>query len=237
MLNQRIYLFAVFAYNTKYLPVHFALKKFPLLTERIILLQRLTIQRATPDLTEPELIQALQQRQQAAFKVLVETYKDRLYNTVLGFVQNFEDAEDIVQDVFIKVHEGIDKYRGEAKLATWLYRIAVTHSLDHLRRVKRRKRFGGFMTMLGVGANAAENLQDFNHPGIIAENKEKAAIMFEAIQQLPENQKAAFLLQKVEGLKQPDIAAILKVSEGAIESLLSRAKASLKKLLTEYYSS
>lgn len=187
-------------------------------------------------MTEPELIHALQQGQHAAFKVLVETYKDRLYNTILGFVQNFEDAEDIVQDVFIKVYQSIHQYKGEAMLATWLYRIAVTHSLDHLRKKKRKKRFSGFMMMLGVAENDDDNLHDFNHPGVIAENKEKAAVMFKAIQQLAENQKAAFLLQKVEGLKQPQIAEVLKLSEGAVESLLSRAKASLKKLLTEYYS-
>lgn len=187
-------------------------------------------------MTEPELIQALQQRQQAAFTILVDRYKDRLYNTILGFVQNFEDAEDIVQDVFIKVYQSIHQYKGEAKLGTWLYRIAVTHALDHLKKKNRKKRLGGILSVFGLGENEAISPGEFNHPGVIAEKKEQAAILFNAIQQLPESQKTAFVLQKVEGLKQPEIAAILKVSEGAVESLLSRAKANLKKSLQEYYS-
>ena len=188
-------------------------------------------------MTEPELIQALQQKQQAAFEVLVETYKDKLYNTVLGFVQNFEDTEDIVQEVFIKVYQSIHQYKGEARLATWMYRIAVTHSLDHLRKRKRRERFAGVLSAIGIRGNEVHSSEAFNHPGVIAENKEKAAIMFKAIQQLPESQKAAFILQKVEGLKQAEIAAVLNISEGAVESLVTRAKGNLKRLLTEYYSS
>ena len=188
-------------------------------------------------MTEPELIQALQQKQQAAFKVLVEGYKDSLYNTILGFVQNFEDAEDIVQDVFIKIYQSIDQYKGDAKLSTWMYRIAVSHSLDHLRKRKRKKRLDSIFSALGLSDKNSFGSEEFNHPGVIAENREKAAVMFKAMQQLPENQKAAFVLQKVEGLKQPEIAVVLNVSEGAVESLLSRAKANLKKSLTEYYSS
>ena len=188
-------------------------------------------------MTDRELIQALQNKQQDAFRLLVDGYRDRMYNAILGLVQNFEDAEDLVQDVFIKVFENIQQFKGDASLGTWMYRIAVTLSLDFIRKKKRKKRAGAVLSWLGVGEKESLDVAEFNHPGVIAENREQAAILFKAIEQLPDNQKSAFVLQKVEGLSVQEIAGVLNSSEGAVESLLSRAKANLKKLLREYYSS
>ena len=186
-------------------------------------------------MTEPQLIQALAQGQNSAFEVLVNEYKDRLYNTILGMVQSPADAEDLLQDVFIKVFENIQKFKGESALSTWMYRIAVTHSLDFLRRKNRKKRLGNILAWFGAGE--AGETAEFVHPGVLAENKERATHLFKAINTLPENQKTAFVLQKVEGMNQKDISVIMDLKEGAIESLLMRAKANLKKSLINYYSS
>ena len=78
---------------------------------------------------------------------------------------------------------------------------------------------------------------DFEHPGIVMENKEKAAVLFKAVNLLPDKQKTAFLLQKIQGCSQQKIAGIMQLKEGAVESLLMRAKANLKKTLINYYSS
>jgi RNA polymerase sigma-70 factor (ECF subfamily) len=164
-------------------------------------------------------------------------YKDRMYNTVLGFVQNTTDAEDVVQDVFIKVYESFHQYKAEAALGTWLYRIAVTNALDYIRRKNRKKRSGILSSLFGPRQHQDWEPQDVNHPGIMAENKEKATQLFRAIRALPESQQTAFVLQKVEGLNQKDIAEVMNIKEGAVESLLSRAKVNLRKQLTEYYSS
>ncbi len=188
-------------------------------------------------MTEPQLIQALLQGQNTAFEVLVKDYKDRLFNTIIGLVQNATDAEDLVQDVFIKVFENIHRFKGESTLATWMYRIAVTHSLDFLRKKKSKKRAAFFTDWFGGGNEIEEQSKDFVHPGVLAENKERAAHLFKAIELLPENQKIAFVLQKVEGLNQKDIASVMEIKEGAVESLLMRAKANLKKSLSNYYSS
>jgi RNA polymerase sigma factor (sigma-70 family) len=185
-------------------------------------------------LQEVELIQHLQNGNEAAFQKLVALYGSRLYNTALGFLQNEADAEDAVQEVFIKAYQNIKNFKGEASLSTWLYRIAVTHSLDVLRKKKRAKRGGLWQRFLGKeeeGFDAA----DFHHPGVKAENKETAAVLFKAIRQLPENQQTAFVLQRMENLSQSEIAAVMKTTEGAVESLLQRAKTSLRKLLEDYY--
>lgn len=179
------------------------------------------------------MIRNLQNGQEAAFQKLVALYQDRLYNTVLVFLQNEADAEDAVQEVFIKAHRAIKSFKGEAALSTWLYRIAVTHSLDVLRQ-KKRQRSGGLLQTL-FGRKEAFTQPDFHHPGVAAEQKETAAVLFNAVRQLPEAQQTAFLLQKTENLTQTEIADVMKISVGAVESLLQRAKTTLRKLLEDYY--
>jgi RNA polymerase sigma factor (sigma-70 family) len=184
-------------------------------------------------LQEAALIKNLQNGEEEAFQQLVALYQNRLYNTVLGFLQNEADAEDAVQEVFIKAFHSIKGFKEEAALSTWLYRIAVTHSLDVLRKKKRQRQSGLWQNLFGK--NEAFAVPDFHHPGVAAEQKEAAAVLFKAIGQLPEAQQTAFLLQKTEGLSQPEIANVMKTSVGAVESLLQRAKSSLRHLLEDYY--
>ena len=93
---------------------------------------------------EQATIKLLQLRDQAAFAQLIKEYQLKIYNTCLGILQNEADAEDVCQEVFISVFRSIHNFKGQSKLYTWIYRIAVTHSLEFLRAKKRKKRFGFF---------------------------------------------------------------------------------------------
>ena len=93
-------------------------------------------------MNQPDLIVQLQQGDGQAFKRLVDEWQDMVYNTAVGIVQNADDADDITQDVFIQVYQSVSSFKGESKFSTWLYRIVVTKSLDHIKRKKRKKRFG-----------------------------------------------------------------------------------------------
>ena len=84
------------------------------------------------------------------FRALVTEHQEMVINTCYRFVLNREDAEDLAQDVFVEVHRSLDQFREESKLSTWIYRIAVTKSLDHLRRMKRKKRFSSLKRIIGV---------------------------------------------------------------------------------------
>jgi len=159
-----------------------------------------------------------------------------VFNTALGIVQSMEDAEDVAQEVFIQVYESIHSFKGEAKFSTWLYRITITKSMDHLRKKKRKKRFAFIQSLFGMNNEVLYDPPDFNHPGITLDNKEKAAILFKAIQRLPETQKIAFTLHKIEGLSYQEVSEIMNSSLSSVESLLHRAKNNLKKHLTDYYS-
>ena len=182
-------------------------------------------------MNELELIQGLRNGEEPAFKYLVENYQDRVFNTAIGIVQNAEDAEDVAQEVFIQVYRSIHSFKGESKLSTWLYRIATTRALDLLRSRKSKKRFGFIQRMFGDGNEPLHEIPDFNHPGVALDRKENAAKLFKAIGQLPDNQKTAFTLHKLEDLSYQEISDVMQTSVAAVESLMHRAKQNLRKML------
>ncbi|MEO6820592.1 MAG: RNA polymerase sigma factor [Ginsengibacter sp.] len=186
-------------------------------------------------MTEKELIVLLKKKDREAFKVIVEQYEDTVYNTSLGMLQNEEDAEDIAQEVFMQVFESIHSFKEESKFSTWLYRITITKSLDYLRKKKRKKRFSWIQGLYGENDEEMAEAPDFMHPGIKLENKEEAAVLFKAIEKLPEKQKAAFILNKLESLSYAEIAEIMGTSIVAVDSLFQRSKKNLRKDLAAYY--
>lgn len=158
-----------------------------------------------------------------------------VYNTVLGFIQQADDAEDLTQNVFIKVFESINNFDSRSKLSTWIYRISVNESLDFIRRRNRKKRWAVVTGLFSTENELLYQHADLNHPGVLMENKERTNILFKAINLLPEKQRTAFLLQKTQERSQREIAEIMQLSEGAVEALLVRAKVNLKKSLLNYY--
>jgi len=186
-------------------------------------------------LNQPELIVQLQRGDGQAYKKLVDQWQDMVYNTALGIVQHADDADDITQDVFIQVYQSVSSFKGESKFSTWLYRIVITKSLDHLKKKKRKKRFGFVQSLFGAESEEEIHPEEFNHPGILMENKENAAALFNALQQLPDNQRIAFTLHRLESQKHQDIAGIMDLSVTAVESLIARAKGNLRKILKDYY--
>jgi len=187
-------------------------------------------------LNEWNLIDQLKQGNEAAFKTIVDNSQGLVYNTALGIVQHPEDAEDVAQEVFMQLYESIHSFKGDSKLSTWLYRITITKAMDHLRRKKRKKRFAFVQSLFGVNDELVHDPPDFVHPGIKLDNKEKAAVLFKALDQLPANQKVAFTLHRIEGLNYQEISQIMNATVSSIESLLHRARNNLKRNLETYYS-
>ena len=180
-----------------------------------------------------EIIARLKEGDGAVFTEVVERWQHMIYNTAVSIVQQEEDAEDITQDVFVTLCEKIKEFREESALSTWLYRITVRKALDHEKRKLRHKR-GGFLQRI-FSVNEYEEPVNFDHPGIVLDNKEQAAVLFKAIKKLPVKQRVAFTLHKMEGLSYQQIAEIMDTSLFATESLLVRSKNNLKKILQDYY--
>lgn len=186
---------------------------------------------------ELTLISNLVNDDRRSFDVLVDTYKDRVYNTSLAFVQNKNDAEDLTQEVFLEIFLSIKHFKKQSKLSTWIYRITVTKALDHLRSKKRKKRFAFVTDLFNREDKLIHDPPDFVHPGVKIENKELSSILFKAISKLTKNQKIAFTLNKIEGLNYREISEIMNITVSSVESLLFRARQKLRALLTEYYKS
>lgn len=185
---------------------------------------------------ESAVIAKLRQGDEQAFREVVDHYRDRVFNTAIGLLQHRENAEDVAQDVFVEVFRSVGRFRGECSLSTWIYRITVQKSLEHIRAGQRKKRSGIFLSLFGR-EDQLKAVADspFYHPGILLENKERAAILFRAIARLPVNQRTAFVLHKVEGLSHKEIAEIMNSSISAVESLIVRARRKLQELLSDYY--
>jgi RNA polymerase sigma-70 factor (ECF subfamily) len=168
------------------------------------------------------------------FTKLYNEYSVLIYNVALNYLQNVEDAEEITQDIFIQLHSSLHKFQEKSTLKTWIYRITINKCLDFIKHKKSQKRFFIFGKK---SQNELEflNISNFEHPGIVLENKEKAALLFGIINELGENQKTAFLLSKVDGLSNPEIATIMKLSVSAVESLVFRAKVILKEKIANKF--
>lgn len=168
------------------------------------------------------------------FIVIYNQYKVLVYNVALHYLQNVEDAEEITQDVFVQVHNSLDSFKENSSLKTWIYRITINKSLDFIKHKNSVKRFFIFGKK-SENEKELEILSNFEHPGIDLVNKENAAILFKVINELTENQKTAFILSKLDGLSNPEISEIMNVSVSSVESLVFRAKTTLKEKLSNKF--
>lgn len=189
----------------------------------------------TPASIELQLLNTIAQGDRAAFKQFYELFNRRVYNTVLSYLQNTSEAEEITQDVFVELFHSAHQFKGDSAVSSWVYRIAINKSLDQLRYRHRKKRFGFITSLFGEQAELKTDVPHFEHPGAVLENREKSTVLFRAIDQLGEQQKTAFILSQIEELPQKQIATVMNVSEKAVESLLQRAKSNLRKHLEKFY--
>lgn len=164
------------------------------------------------------------------FNTIYNQNKTLVYNLSLSYVQNIEDAEEITQDVFLKVYQSLENFKSHSTVSTWIYRITINKSLDYIKKKNSKKRFYVFGKK-SENEYAYLSASNFNHPGIELEDKENSKILFEAINSLTENQKTAFILSKIEELSNPEIAVIMNTSISSIESLVFRAKKALQEKL------
>ena len=186
---------------------------------------------------EQEFINQLIQGKQTAYSQLLDEYQQKVFGTCISFVPNKEDAEDIAQVVFLEVFKSISNFKGDSKLSTWIFRIATNKSLDFIRKKNTKKRFGFMQRIIGseIPIDQTNYFTEFDHPGILMENKEKSATIFKAIDTLPESQRVIFTLAKIDGKSYQEIVEITGKSLSSVESILYRAKKGLQVKLENFY--
>jgi len=173
-----------------------------------------------------ELILTFQQGDESAFDVLYERHHLSTLNVAFRLLGSRDAAEDIAQEVFVKLYTSPKSYHPTAKFTTWLYSVTYNACIDEMRRSKNTG-------ALPEGYDLC--IPDtYISPEFAAESNELARVVQSAIASLPEKQRAAVVLQRYEGLTYQEIADVLKTSLPSVESLLFRAKESLKKRLASY---
>ena len=182
-----------------------------------------------------DLIKGLRNKEEEAFRVLVEKFKDRVYNLSFNYLHNTGDAEDLTQEVFIEVYRSVKKFNERAELGTWIYRITINKALEMLRRNKTQKRWGFLHSLFGNEDKYGDYYREDVHPGVSLENKERSQILYKHLDRLPDKQRTVFTLHKMEGKSYSEIAEIMQTTISSVESLMHRAKVNLRKWLGNYY--
>ena len=176
--------------------------------------------------TDRELAEACVEGRVGAFDTLVERHRRSVYQLCYRFVGNHEDASDLSQEVFLRAHRGLTRFKGESAIATWLYRIGVNVCLNHVNAKKP-------LSMADPLEPERHVANDCDDPVEAVARGERAARVRAGIARLPAKQRAALILRTYHELPHKEIAAILGSSIGAVKANVFHALANLKKLLLE----
>lgn len=183
--------------------------------------------------TDVQLMLDVKAGDEASFELLLHRYRTPLVNFLFRMVRNREQAEDLAQEVFLRVYRAREDYVPSAKFTTWMFRIATNLALNSVRDTRYQKKEISIDAPVTVDAEDGDerplDVED-KHPNIEQHLVEDARVNMirHAIEKLPEKQRAAVLLHKYQGLDYAEIAKILTCSESALKSLLFRAYESLR---------
>jgi RNA polymerase sigma-70 factor (ECF subfamily) len=169
---------------------------------------------------EKQLLEQAQLGDKSAFGQLIDLHKDKVINIAYKLSDNYEAAQDIAQESFIKAYTKLSSFKKEASFMTWLYRITYNTACNYLRKNKVKTLF--------LHENIAADQKD------TPEESELKDIVNEAVEILPMKLKAVVVLRDYEGLSYKEIAQVIKRPVGTVESRLARARAKLKELLDDY---
>lgn len=187
-------------------------------------------------MNDEELIQKIAAKDHFALKKLVERYQALVISICYNLLGNRQHSEDVAQEVFLQVYKSAINFRHKGKFSTWIYRIAVNRSLNFIRYNKKYRWTKSFNSLQENHPKSELDILASNSTGpeIALEEKERREMLQKAIDSLPDNQKAPFVLHKYEGLSYKEISKILEISLSSVEARIHRAKINLQKKLIPY---
>ena len=181
------------------------------------------------------LIDKILQKDEKAFQYFVEKYHVLVLNICNNILHSYDDAMDVSQEVFIKIYESIEDFRGDSKITTWLYRISVNKSLNFLRLKKKQKWFSSLDAIFGDDDKKIDPVDQELKPGEKIEQEEDKKALHHALKKLPEKQNIAISLHSFEDLAYKEIADVMNISVTEVGVLINRGKKKLHKLIIDYY--
>ncbi|MEM9488278.1 MAG: sigma-70 family RNA polymerase sigma factor [Myxococcota bacterium] len=189
-------------------------------------------------LRERLLIRKLRERDEKAFRQMVERHRDQVFNVIYRMLGNREEAEDLAQEVFITVFKSIDSFRGESKFSTWLYRITVNHSKNRIKYLARRHDRDQHQydeTLIKTSAESALTAPtQAPRPDKHLEGVELERLVQRCIAELDEDHRALLVLRDIQELSYDEIGSITGLPAGTVKSRLHRARLALRKKMQKY---
>jgi RNA polymerase sigma-70 factor (ECF subfamily) len=189
-----------------------------------------------PDDTESRLIERLVARDERAFNSLVRAYEQRVFALVLRMIGNRAEAEDLAQEVFVQVFKAIGSFRGESKLSTWIYRIAVNLCKNRskylrVRHTDEQQDLEALQDRVRMGETLGSNVAPIERPDEMVVGKQVERIVQQAILELDPGFRECLVLRDIEDLSYEEIGAITGLPEGTVKSRIHRARSQLKELV------
>ncbi len=186
---------------------------------------------------ERSLLKRLRDRDERAFRELLEAHRDRVFNITFRMLGNRAEAEDVAQEVFITVFKTIDTFREEAKFSTWLYRVTVNHCKNRIKYLARRyEKARDELDETGAhgGVNGAASAPLPSAPDRALEGAQMEKLLQDAIANLDEEHRAVVVLRDVEDLSIEEICEITGLPDGTVKSRLHRARLVLRKKMQRH---
>ena len=179
-------------------------------------------------MNERELIARLQKRDETAFEELLRQYEKKVYTLCFRMCGNSEDAEEAAQDTFLALWRGIDRFRQESSLSTWIYRLASNACIDLLRRRKKQ----GSSLSLDDEELFLDVVDSAPRPQDAVEHREAQKLLQEGLSALPEEYRKVLILREIEGLSYTEIAESASLELGTVKSRISRGRVLLRNFLS-----
>ena len=193
---------------------------------------------APPPDDDATLMLAAQRGDEAAFATLVRRWQGRVVSLAYRYLGSAADAEDLAQDVFLRVHRARGTYEPSARFSTWIYRITVNTSLNFIRGRKARKPVSGEMPFTAGEDSPVEPADESaEDPSQAPEKVERVKVLRKIGDDLPERQRLAILLNKYEARSYEEVAASMDLTVMAVKSLLTRARVTIREKLEPYLES
>jgi RNA polymerase sigma-70 factor (ECF subfamily) len=184
---------------------------------------------------EQILIKQAKAGDEASFELLIKNCKTKAYNTALRYLRNEDDAMDALQESFIKIFRHLDKFKGDCKFETWVYRIVVNTCNDILKKNKNYKNNISLHYVDEERETLIEIPDTSPTPPEILDSKLSAAYVLDCLNKIPEDQKEIIILRDIQGFSYDEISEILNCSMGTVKSRINRARLKLKQKVLEQY--
>lgn len=189
------------------------------------------------ELSDQELVEKFQAGEKEVLSELLNRYQSRIYRLAYGILRNPQDAEEVIQEVFLRLFQKLDSFKGESSFASWLYRVAINTTYMKM----REKRGADMLPLETLGKYLEEQVEKrgsaewSSRPDDELLTEEALRLISAAIEQLPDDFKTVLILRDVDGLSTEEVGRLLDLSPAAVKSRLHRARLFLRKRLDAFY--